>query len=615
MVDTQHSRFDECHFRAIKICQAAQNKIEEALVAFSPGMSKYSNDLLRVGVQNTWADWLAHLFHLQVFGEQMANKMNISSGQVVVVSMYADLFKELQCDAPLLFPSSSISIIQQPFRNRVIPWLLWSLYGSLRGLFYQLFDFWAGNACGLKFKKHLPKIAFPAVWGIREEGGAPVLLDDLMWWKGGDIPGERVVCFYERPDFQPTKEKVHLTDSIGIQSFVLDRRYPGDSPELVLDKIVQKSFWFSLLEVFKVLKGAVRVLFQDVLSKSAIALGMAHMVGAAKLSFNLKALNVKGLIHYQQVGADHPALAAEFNDACRFTFFRSSVHPILAYNYATSHVVFVWGKNEASVHIDSGCISRYILISGCLVDRTPKVHEKAQQRFLILSKQIRSRGSNYVLALFGPSVLTRDFYSFFLDWLLKDPQLGLIIKSNGDTWSKVQADGLDGLVQRALETGRLQIADATASPADVATAVDFSIGIGSYSAIVVSALKGARVIYVDYQRTDQGPCDKSHLYLHSLGPNRCVFYDFESVKRAILEYANNPESNPNLGDVSPVLDLFDSFRDGLAGQRIGEYIKWYMDGLDKGFKRDDALLHATEKYAAKWGDDKVVRGLPEMETN
>ena len=89
------------------------------------------------------------------------------------------------------------------------------------------------------------------------------------------------------------------------------------------------------------------------------------------------------------------------------------------------------------------------------------------------------------------------------------------------------------------------------------------------------------------------------------------FYEFDSVKRAILEYVNNPKSNPDLGNASPLLDLIDPFRDGLASQRMGEYIKWYMDDRDKGFNRDDALLHAKEKYAAKWSEDKVVRGLSE----
>ncbi|MBT5716007.1 MAG: hypothetical protein HOI70_03755, partial [Opitutae bacterium] len=44
-------------------------------------------------------------------------------------------------------------------------------------------------------------------------------------------------------------------------------------------------------------------------------------------------------------------------------------------------------------------------------------------------------------------------------------------------------------------------------------------------------------------------------------------------------------------------------------RRIAEYVEWYMEGLDRGFGRDEATLSATRKYAEKWGKDKVVRGL------
>ena len=58
-----------------------------------------------------------------------------------------------------------------------------------------------------------------------------------------------------------------------------------------------------------------------------------------------------------------------------------------------------------------------------------------------------------------------------------------------------------------------------------------------------------------------------------------VFYDFYSMKRAVEEYIANPKSNPDLGDVSPVLNDFDLFRDGKAVDRISEYISWYLEGL------------------------------------
>jgi hypothetical protein len=147
-----------------------------------------------------------------------------------------------------------------------------------------------------------------------------------------------------------------------------------------------------------------------------------------------------------------------------------------------------------------------------------------------------------------------------------------------------------------------------ASPADAALSCNFAVGIVSSSAAVVSALQGARVLYLDYEQIDQGPL-KPYATLHRLGPNRCVFYDPQSLKHAVQQYAENPDANPHLGDVSSVIDQFDPFRDGKASQRIGEYVRWYLERVDRGLCRDEALKQATRNYADKWGEDKVVRGL------
>ena len=79
------------------------------------------------------------------------------------------------------------------------------------------------------------------------------------------------------------------------------------------------------------------------------------------------------------------------------------------------------------------------------------------------------------------------------------------------------------------------------------------------------------------------------------------------LKEAILEYINNSEANPYLGDATPILDKIDPFRDGKASQRIGEYVDWYLEGVDQNFSKDDAIRKATDKYAEKWGADKVIR--------
>ena len=99
----------------------------------------------------------------------------------------------------------------------------------------------------------------------------------------------------------------------------------------------------------------------------------------------------------------------------------------------------------------------------------------------------------------------------------------------------MQNDGLNGLVERAKNSNRMHEMNPLASPADAAILSDFTVGITSISALAVVALQGNRVIYLDYERVDQGP-QKPYCILHSLGSNRCVFYEPDLLRRAITRF-------------------------------------------------------------------------------
>jgi hypothetical protein len=61
-----------------------------------------------------------------------------------------------------------------------------------------------------------------------------------------------------------------------------------------------------------------------------------------------------------------------------------------------------------------------------------------------------------------------------------------------------------------------------------------------------------------------------------------------------------------LGDWTPFLDRLDPFRDGHAGERMGAYLRWCLDGFDDGLDRDEVIRWASEKYKDQWGSDKAV---------
>tara|TARA_B100000959_G_C14836753_1_gene564241 strand:- start:177 stop:1004 length:828 start_codon:yes stop_codon:yes gene_type:complete len=273
----------------------------------------------------------------------------------------------------------------------------------------------------------------------------------------------------------------------------------------------------------------------------------------------------------------------------------------------TPHVYFLWGEHDARICIDANSISPHLLLAGCAMS---EMRYSGQQRKVAQSASLnlRQSGAKFVIVIFDNSTLSSKFYRFFLQWVLDDPNLGLLVKPKKKNISD-HYSGMHQLFENALATGRTHIFDTSMWPANVSIAADFAIGHSTLSTPVVAALSGVRTIYLDYARLDQQSTTKSYTALHSLGPRRCVFYEHESIRDAITDYYKDPSSNPNLGDATPVLDQFDPFRDGRATQRIGEYVQWYLNSVDQGTVREDALDIATRNYADKWGADKVVRGL------
>ena len=151
--------------------------------------------------------------------------------------------------------------------------------------------------------------------------------------------------------------------------------------------------------------------------------------------------------------------------------------------------------------------------------------------------------------------------------------------------------------------------DPLLSPAAAAVAADFPAAVDINSGAVVSALAGCRSIHLDYVRLQDSPLS-NWAKLYKAGADRLVFNDPTKLWDSLNRYFDEPGWNPTLGVADDtVLDEIDPFRDGGAGQRIGEYLRWYLQGLDDGLDLDLALGQADRRYANKWGNAMVVRGL------
>jgi hypothetical protein len=600
-VDTPYVNYWNTQHQVVKACRDQLDPIEALIQTHLPKCTIYIKKLLATNVSQEWQAWLLEALLLRAAAKQLGKQEEISIERVFLISRYASLLKILNLDS---LSDNCVSIMPQLNQNKVILYPLAAMIFSMLETLQVFFKSFASKTTRASKSLNTFKLGVAAAWGT--EGIDKSQRDDLYWWRNGSIAADRLIYMFERSDVQPTRDRVAAAKNLGIESLALNPKFPGDYPHLLVKNNHSQDIQTSIRNFCFMSKLAWKTLFADEFSKAVLALVSWQHYSGRKLSNIYKMLNLKGIFHFEEAGMDLVSLASAMSNSMRFGThwgFSSGLNHISSRSH---QVYFLWGPHEAKLALDSGSMSRTLLIAGCfLSDHSNKEeHQNAQ----VAVKEMRERGARYILTLFDNSPPCPEFYRFFFQWLVEDPCLGLVIKSKGKSWKEVRNDGLNGLVERADKTNRVHVMDKWSSPADAASSSDFSVSVTSISTLIVAALHGSRVIYLDYERVDQGP-QKPYSILHSLGSNRCVFYEPDLLREAILNYFENPETNSYLGDATPILDQLDPFRDRKASQRIGEFVASYLEELDNGLSADNAVRVATDRFSQKWGEDKVVRRI------
>jgi hypothetical protein len=600
-IDTPHVNYWNTQHQAAKTCRGQIGPIEALIQAHLPKCTIYMRKILATNVCQAWQTWLLENLLLNTVAKQLGKQEGVPIQRVVLISRYASLLRLLNLASST---DSDVPVLPQPNQNRAVLYPLAIVGLSILEVFQIFFRSFLSRTTAVSNPLNPFKVGVAATWGT--EGMDNNQKDDLYWWRSSSVTANRLIYMFERKNIQPTQDRVEQAKYLGIESVALNPKYPGDYPNLQIKNQQGQSLLMSFRNFCFVLKLSWKTLLADEFTKAVLALVGWQYYSGRKLSDIYKKLNLKGVFHFEEAGMDIISLASAMNDSVRIGTHWSSHTGINQTSSRSHQVYFLWGSHDAKFALDSGSMARTLLIAGCFL--SDHSNEKERQYAQEAVKEMRKRGVRYILTLFDNSPPCPEFYRFFLQWLVEDPCMGLLIKCKGMSWKQVQDDGLNGLVERAKNSNRIYEMNPSASPADAAMLSDFTVGITSISALVVAALKGARILYLDYERVDQGP-QEPYCIFHSLGSNRCIFYDPDLLRKAIVNYFENPESNPSLGDATPILDQLDPFRDGKASQRIGEFVEWYLEELDGGLNADDAVRSATDRYAKKWGQNKIIRKL------
>lgn len=278
---------------------------------------------------------------------------------------------------------------------------------------------------------------------------------------------------------------------------------------------------------------------------------------------------------------------------------------------------FAYSSDISEIDKRSGSHIKYHIAVGYIGDHRFDLLKEESNR---VRKSLKNNGAKHILSYsdenthadprwwFMNHEQTREQYEYLLKKVLSESWLGLIIKPKVPGTLHQRLGDISQLLTEAEETGRCHVyygnqgLHSSYPPAVAALASDISIHghLHAGTAGLESALAGVPTLLLD-----QEGCPDSSLY--KLEKGSVIFDTYDDLWNACTRHWSDPQKQTGIGDWSNILDELDPFRDGRAAERIGEYIKWILDGYKDGLDRKTIMDLAAEKYCTQWGYDKVTQ--------
>ena len=275
--------------------------------------------------------------------------------------------------------------------------------------------------------------------------------------------------------------------------------------------------------------------------------------------------------------------------------------PVAWVNCGVADLVFSWGQLNDGYFNSHNFRYKYLVQTGMVAGDQITSFDKIEVQ------KIKSRFSNSVntiITLFDSSYdkyfyhsleSMLEFYEKILNYIVKDEKLGLIIKSKSNYFNNLPIkSSIHDIINELESSNRCIILDGIITkPSLAASASDICFCYGINTVGIFAGLSGVKSLHFDLSGNIEHP-------LYYLGlKNKGIFKSLDYL----IKLNNNEISN--IGDLSSILYLFDTFQDGKGNERAGRLLGEYIRYCDKGLGRDLSLKKAVSDYSNKWGKDKV----------
>jgi len=327
--------------------------------------------------------------------------------------------------------------------------------------------------------------------------------------------------------------------------------------------------------------------------------------------------NIKIHLTWYDNNADHMAIADAIKDYGGIAaMWQTSFYGFKNYECKTNtDVMFLFSKFDSDINISAGSNNKYNIITGLSSnDSTPLLEVEAQK----IRNKLMSFGAKKIVCVMDENSgddprwhtgheLQRENYSYILEKVLEVPWLGVVFKPKKSKTLRRRLGPVDAILNAAKKTGRCIVLEASGKhvsnvPAILAGLVaDVSIHghLCAGTAALECALSGKPTLLVDREGS---PSSK----LNELPKNKVVFNNWIDTIDSLMDYFKTNNINTEFGDWTQIIDEFDPFKDNKASFRMSSYLHCLLDGLQNGLDRELIMVNAAQKYAERWGHDKVI---------
>jgi len=437
----------------------------------------------------------------------------------------------------------------------------------------------------------------------------PACYSDLFFWQQSSIPGRHLVLCFAQPHYPLDEDKRRQLTACGIEPVVLHGR-ATTLPESSGVCYGPRRLWRERIP---------RLRLQHPRTPEAVWLKEQHVTYYMVRRFwetFFSAARVKVYVTWFKYDGTHCAVADALEEigGVLAVYQRAYESHASIRTAVDTDLMFGFSKPREAERT-SGSRIRYRITTGYLGDhRFPLLREHAVR----VREGLARHGATRVLGFadehtmadarwFQGHEFTQQNYAFLLEKVLEERWLGLVIKPKVPSTLRQRLGPVADLLQRAEATGRCFVYEtghlrSAYPPAAAALAADVMVhgNLHAATAGVESALAGVPTLLVDREGWAVSP-------LCQLGVGRVVFTDWEHLWQACVDHWRYPGGVPGIGDWSSMLEELDPFRDGRAAQRMGTYLHWLLEGFAAGLRRETVMADAAQRYAARWGTDKIAQ--------